>query len=117
MRDMAFGSPKIPERMDKLLPTRKPTWGLETPNMNSEESKEKEKIKATWLGHACFLVELPVRSRTSLSGTASGDVVIVPKRGARILFDPVFSSRCSPSQFVGPKRYTRTLSLFFFVYI
>ncbi|KAH8797310.1 beta-lactamase superfamily domain-containing protein [Flagelloscypha sp. PMI_526] len=27
-------------------------------------------------------------------------------RGANILFDPVFSDRCSPSQYVGPKRYT-----------
>ncbi|KAJ7750930.1 hypothetical protein DFH07DRAFT_961138 [Mycena maculata] len=44
------------------------------------------KIKATWLGHACFLAELP-------SST-------VGVRGPRILFDPVFSDRCSPSQFV-----------------
>ncbi|KAJ6603699.1 beta-lactamase superfamily domain-containing protein, partial [Mycena sp. CBHHK59/15] len=49
-------------------------------------------IKATWLGHACFLVELP-------SATAG-------LRGARILFDPVFSDRCSPTQWIGPKRFT-----------
>ncbi|KAF9029557.1 Metallo-hydrolase/oxidoreductase [Hymenopellis radicata] len=27
-------------------------------------------------------------------------------RGARVLFDPVFSDRCSPSQLMGPKRFT-----------
>ncbi|KAJ7828021.1 Metallo-hydrolase/oxidoreductase [Mycena olivaceomarginata] len=46
------------------------------------------KIKATWLGHACFLVELP----STVAGV----------RGARILFDPVFSDRCSPSQWPPP---------------
>ncbi|KAG5720655.1 hypothetical protein E4T56_gene4943 [Termitomyces sp. T112] len=33
------------------------------------------------------------------SGSQCGD------RGARILFDPVFGNRCSPSQWIGPKRY------------
>ena len=100
--EVAFGSPKIPERMDTLLPTHKPTWGFVS--TSSEESKEKEKIKATWLGHACFLVELPSRIRVSSQDT---ELALTPTRGARILFDPVFSSRCSPSQLVGPKRYTR----------
>ena len=40
-------------------------------------------LSATWLGHASVLVELD---------------------GVRILTDPVFSLRCSPSQLVGPKR-------------
>lgn len=40
-------------------------------------------LAATWLGHASVLVELD---------------------GVRILTDPVFSARCSPSQAVGPKR-------------
>ncbi|KAK0431769.1 hypothetical protein EV421DRAFT_2041069 [Armillaria borealis] len=26
--------------------------------------------------------------------------------GTRVLFDPVFNERCSPSQFLGPERYT-----------
>ncbi|KAH0580277.1 hypothetical protein H2248_001791 [Termitomyces sp. 'cryptogamus'] len=33
------------------------------------------------------------------SGSHCGD------RGARILFDPVFGNRCSPSQWINPKRY------------
>lgn len=40
-------------------------------------------LAATWLGHASVLVELD---------------------GARILTDPVFSKRCSPSQWIGPSR-------------
>ncbi|CAK5263301.1 unnamed protein product [Mycena citricolor] len=68
------------------IPSQVPTWGA------SAAAENAGKIKATWLGHACFLVELP---------SAPG-----APRGARILFDPVFSDRCSPSQIVGPKRFT-----------
>ncbi|KAJ2744145.1 Protein-lysine N-methyltransferase efm4 [Coemansia sp. BCRC 34301] len=43
------------------------------------------RMQVTWLGHASLLVQVD---------------------GATILCDPVFSQRCSPSQWVGPKRYT-----------
>jgi N-acyl-phosphatidylethanolamine-hydrolysing phospholipase D len=43
--------------------------------------------------HAAFLVELPAPEGAS--------------RGPRVLFDPVFLNRCSPSQWVGPARYTK----------
>lgn len=43
-------------------------------------------LRATWLGHACYYVEFP--------------------GGFRVLFDPVFSQRCSPFSWLGPKRYT-----------
>ncbi|KAH8113976.1 Metallo-hydrolase/oxidoreductase [Phellopilus nigrolimitatus] len=49
------------------------------------------------LGHACFLIELPVHRSESPP----------PSRGARILFDPVFSGRCSLSQYIGPSRFTK----------
>jgi hypothetical protein len=42
--------------------------------------------------HACYLVELP---------TPPGAA-----RGIRIMFDPVFSNRCSPFKWMGPARYT-----------
>ncbi|KAK7001493.1 Zn-dependent hydrolase oxidoreductase family [Favolaschia claudopus] len=71
------------------IPIQKPTWGVGDSKLVAENA---QKIKATWLGHACFLVELP-------SATAG-------VRGPRILFDPVFSDRCSPNQWMGPKRYT-----------
>lgn len=66
------------------MEVRKPDWGVSAP----------DKLKATWIGHASFLVEascLPGRSR-----------------GVRILLDPVFSERTSPVQWFGPKRYTPT---------
>lgn len=43
-------------------------------------------LRATWLGHACYYVEFP--------------------GGMRVLFDPVFTERCSPFAWLGPKRYT-----------
>lgn len=92
MTGMACNAPTVPKDVKDLIPIRQPTWGLESGNATTNT----DKIKATWLGHACFLVELPVKA----SATSS------PPRGARILFDPVFSDRCSPSQHVGPKRFT-----------
>ncbi|KAJ1757733.1 Protein-lysine N-methyltransferase efm4 [Coemansia sp. RSA 1807] len=43
-------------------------------------------VQLTWLGHASLLVQI---------------------NGANVLFDPVFSTRCSPVQWMGPKRFTR----------
>ena len=95
---MVTSSPKIPKDLKAHLPVTTPTWGVAADGSLVQETQEK--VKATWLGHACFLVELPVRSP---------DV----GRGARILFDPVFSDRCSPSQIIGPKRFTGELFLGF----
>lgn len=94
-----FNLPTLPKDISTVIPTRKPTWGISTaPAQTNEDSRVaesdlKEKIKTTWLGHACFLVEFPSRVGHS--------------RGIRVLFDPVFSDRCSPSQWIGPKRFTR----------
>ncbi|KAF8901317.1 N-acyl-phosphatidylethanolamine-hydrolyzing phospholipase D [Gymnopilus junonius] len=90
---MSFPSP--PKNIAEIMPIRKPTWGIEPSNSKDTlaENGGKDSIKTTWLGHACFLVELP--ARLGQEG-----------RGVRILFDPVFSDRCSPSQWIGPKRYT-----------
>jgi L-ascorbate metabolism protein UlaG (beta-lactamase superfamily) len=41
-------------------------------------------VRITWFGHSSLLVEI---------------------EGRRVLFDPVWSERCSPSRFVGPKRF------------
>ncbi|KZS91257.1 Metallo-hydrolase/oxidoreductase [Sistotremastrum niveocremeum HHB9708] len=58
----------------------KPTFG----------SERSDAVKATWLGHASFLVELPRAS---------------PKETTiRILYDPIFSDRAGPSQWTGPRR-------------
>ncbi|TFK35423.1 Metallo-hydrolase/oxidoreductase [Crucibulum laeve] len=84
--------PKPPDNMSSLIPARKPTWDF--------TGEDTQKIKATWMGHASFFVELPARATTSVNGTAS------TVRGARILFDPIFSERCSPIQWAGFKRIT-----------
>ena len=41
-------------------------------------------LRATWIGHASTLVEID---------------------GRRVLTDPIWSTRCSPSTWVGPKRF------------
>ena len=51
-------------------------------------------VKATWLGHASFLVEMPAHEGAD--------------RGVRVLFDPAYSERCSPLSFIGNLRYSRT---------
>ncbi|KAL2350467.1 beta-lactamase superfamily domain-containing protein [Cryomyces antarcticus] len=72
----------VPDRSE-LVQIRTPDWG-----------SNKAGLKATWIGHASFLVET-----TCASGA---------QRGVRTLFDPVFSDRTSPVSFLGPKRYTPT---------
>ncbi|KAI8081710.1 beta-lactamase superfamily domain-containing protein, partial [Halteromyces radiatus] len=56
-------------------------WNL----LRSNKTDKNGTIVVTWLGHACALVQV---------------------NGFNVLFDPIFSCRCSPVQFVGPKRYT-----------
>ncbi|KAG0211761.1 hypothetical protein BGX33_004103 [Mortierella sp. NVP41] len=57
----------------------------QTPQEGQGVTSGPEQITTTWLGHACFLVQV---------------------NGVNVLFDPVFSDRCSPSQLAGPKRFT-----------
>ncbi|KAJ6507479.1 beta-lactamase superfamily domain-containing protein [Mycena vulgaris] len=71
----------VPATRDELVPIRTPDWGAGHAG-----------LKATWIGHASFLVE------TSSSAGAG--------RGVRILLDPVFSERMSPVAFAGPKRFS-----------
>lgn len=71
------GQWKNPDTTPPTVPVRRPDF-LTT--------RETPKLRATWLGHACYYVEFP--------------------SGFRVLFDPVFTARCSPFSFMGPKRYT-----------
>jgi N-acyl-phosphatidylethanolamine-hydrolysing phospholipase D len=85
-----------------LVPQTRPTWG---------SPADASKMKATWLGHAAYLVEMPTAQGPS-AGSGAGASAGVPEkgeaqRGVRILFDPAFSKRCSPLQSFGPPpRYT-----------
>ena len=66
--------------LNDTLPVTKPYW-VQNPE---EFGKDLNTVKATWLGHASVLAEVD---------------------GAIILADPIFSQRCSPFQWAGPKRY------------
>lgn len=66
--------------------TTPPTVPVQKPSFLPSRQNSNDKIRATWLGHACYYVEFP--------------------SGLRVLFDPVFTDRCSPFSFLGPKRYT-----------
>nr|POE65151.1 n-acyl-phosphatidylethanolamine-hydrolyzing phospholipase d [Quercus suber] len=79
----------VPKSLDgkrsvDLVKVQTPTWALH----------RNDCLRATWLGHASFLIELPAAPGAS--------------RGIRVLLDPVFSERTSPVNWAGPKRYTPT---------
>ncbi|GAA5989432.1 hypothetical protein JCM11641_007902 [Rhodosporidiobolus odoratus] len=75
---------------EDLPPILTPTFTPPTSLTPTEAAAWKNDLKTTWLGHACFLVEFPA---------AEGQ-----ERGLRVLLDPVWSHRCSPSQWIGPAR-------------
>lgn len=62
--------------VEDLMPTAKV---LETPKVKNETND----IALTWVGHATFLVQA---------------------NGMNVLTDPIWSDRCSPVSFIGPKR-------------
>ncbi|ORY85333.1 beta-lactamase superfamily domain-domain-containing protein [Leucosporidium creatinivorum] len=82
-----------PELLPQIVPVN---WGQSSSASPAETAAWSKDLKSTWLGHACFLVEWPTPE-----GAPAGT------RGARVLFDPVFSNRCSPSQYIGPARVTK----------
>lgn len=75
----------MPEDREGLPSVLKPDLGV---------GGGRDGFRATWLGHASFLLEA--------SSTSAGI-----GRGIRILCDPVWSERTSPVQWMGPKRYSR----------
>ncbi|KAG9004387.1 hypothetical protein FRB94_002405 [Tulasnella sp. JGI-2019a] len=62
-----------------------PDWGVGKGGTDS--------LRATWFGHATVFVEMP-----SVPTGPSSD------HTAKILFDPIFSSRAGPTQYTGPRR-------------
>ncbi|ETS62239.1 hypothetical protein PaG_03816 [Moesziomyces aphidis] len=74
-------SEKIKIASKQLLSVHEPSFDFDHTN---------DKLKATWLGHAGVLLQL---------------APLEPKQEPiRILFDPIFSQRCSPIQLAGPIR-------------
>ncbi|KAI9885928.1 MAG: hypothetical protein M1823_002254 [Watsoniomyces obsoletus] len=78
IRRRITGQSNQPDTTPPTVPIRKPVF--------LQERHASKQLRATWLGHACYLVEFP--------------------SGFRVLFDPVFTERCSPFSWLGPKRYT-----------
>ena len=74
------GTGNVPDTTPPTVPVRKPTF------LPGHEAPAGDKLRATWLGHACYYAEFP--------------------SGLRVLFDPVFTDRCSPLSWLGPKRFT-----------
>lgn len=72
------GKANSPDTTPPTVPVHKPVF--------LADRSASTALRATWLGHACYYVEYP--------------------SGLRVLFDPVFTDRCSPFSWLGPKRYT-----------
>mgnify|MGYP001761925481 FL=1 len=78
--------------MDHSAPSEKacgPPLSVQTPEFAS--APHAPTVRATWLGHASVLVKLPALENAGV-------------RPLNVLFDPIFSQRCSPSQSFGPLR-------------
>lgn len=71
------GKANVPDTTGPTVTVRKPDF-LPT--------RDTQKLRATWLGHACYYVEFP--------------------GGLRVLFDPVLEKHCGPYGWLGPKRFT-----------
>ncbi|KAF2687140.1 Metallo-hydrolase/oxidoreductase [Lentithecium fluviatile CBS 122367] len=71
------GQQNVPDTTPPTVPIRAPDF---------LPSRETKKLRATWLGHACYYIEFP--------------------SGLRILFDPVFEDCCAPINIKALKRYT-----------
>jgi len=68
----------------KTPDTTPPTVTVRTPSFHP--TRDTPKLRATWLGHACYYVEFP--------------------GGFRVLFDPVFEDCCAPIPLKSLRRYT-----------
>jgi N-acyl-phosphatidylethanolamine-hydrolysing phospholipase D len=64
------------EQLDQVLPVVKP-------DPKQLSNPDPDAIQTTWIGHASALVQM---------------------EGVTFLTDPIFSERCSPFQWIGPKR-------------
>ncbi|TFK82222.1 Metallo-hydrolase/oxidoreductase [Polyporus arcularius HHB13444] len=72
----------------KHIKVVKPDFGIAEP--------DEGRVKATWLGHAGFMVQLPAPK------VAHGKMAEL--QPTRVLIDPIWSDRASPTQWAGPKR-------------
>lgn len=67
---------KVPTDLDQVFPLQTVDWDSLRKPLSS--------LQVTWIGHASLFLQMD---------------------GCNILTDPVFSERCAPTQFAGPKRF------------
>lgn len=77
-----FWERKSPDTSDSTIGVNIPR---EAPDMSRIFHPNDSLIQVTWIGHSTFLIQLD---------------------GLNFLTDPIFSERCSPLEWIGPKRFT-----------
>jgi L-ascorbate metabolism protein UlaG (beta-lactamase superfamily) len=86
MKRNLTGEANKPDTKNPAIDVLKPTFrALQSSATKADHST----VRATWLGHASYLLEFPSTSNN-----------------LTVLFDPVFTNRCSPLSFLGPARFT-----------
>lgn len=83
----------VPENREGLAAIQTPDWGA---------GAKPEQIKATWIGHSSFLIEMPSSPPPEEAAPTGVDC------GLCFLMDPVFCERMGPAQLVGPRRFSPT---------
>ncbi|WVQ84097.1 hypothetical protein IAT38_006242 [Cryptococcus sp. DSM 104549] len=74
---------------------------------NFAGQQECEVPRAMWLGHAGVLLQLPGSGAAEKGGIEGEEGILRGRNGngtVNVLFDPIFSERCSPISWIGPKR-------------
>lgn len=83
-KQFSFQPPSQAE-LDEHFPVLPLDWEkIQSFASSTTPAATEHQIQITWLGHSSLLVQM---------------------NGCNLLMDPVFSERCSPSQWFGPKRY------------
>jgi N-acyl-phosphatidylethanolamine-hydrolysing phospholipase D len=81
----------------------RPDWGKDV--MAEPGLERNNYIVGTWLGHASALVEMPLEGT---QGTATAGGPAKAKKELWMLFDPIFSVRVGPTQWIGPQRFRKS---------
>jgi N-acyl-phosphatidylethanolamine-hydrolysing phospholipase D len=79
----------------------KPDWG--TAELEEKGLQREKCVVGTWLGHAGVLVEMGIRGSGGGGGGGSPGGK-EKKESLFMLFDPIFSERAGPTQWIGPGR-------------
>jgi N-acyl-phosphatidylethanolamine-hydrolysing phospholipase D len=86
--------PPEPETPSNIRPVKvvQPDWGAGSIKIREASGSSSEYLVATWLGHAGTMVEFPPLESSTATGSSF------------ILFDPIFSVRAGPTQYIGTSR-------------